>query len=891
MDDPSGANQPLIDEYASPTRGARWRASVRRAGGLLGGSPADTSGTALTFVLVFLLLAAGILASGWFYYRSNQQQHRAQVEEQLSAIAELKVNELVQWRKERLGDGGVLFKNASISDLVRRFFAQPADQDAQRQLRTWFAKYGTHFRYDHVRLLDARSVTRLSWPDRLPAAAPSVAAQASEAYRSGQVMLQDFYVSEDDQKVRLALLIPVLDERDGSRPLGVLVLRIDPEYYLYPLLRRWPTPSRTAETLLVRREGTSALFLNELRFRPGTTLTLRASLDRVTMPAVQAALGRDGVIDGIDYRGVPVVAAVHPIPDSPWSMVARIDTAEVDAPMREQLRQLVVLIGALLFGAGASVGMVWRQQRVRMYRGQAESAAALAESERKHRALFETMSEGIVYQDHEGQITSANPAAERLLGLSLDQMQGRTSLDPRWKAIHPDGSPFPGETHSLNVAAKTGQPATGEVMGIFNPRSGAYVWLSVNSTPEFRPGEKTPFRAYAVFRDITEQRQMETELRASEAKFRDLTEHVQVGIVVHAADTSVLLSNPMASEILGLTPNQMQGRTAIDPAWCFIRRDGTSLPLAEYPVERAMASETPISGSVAGVVRRDRQSTTWVDYNARKIQGPDGKLDHVIVVFSDITERIGAEEAIRKLNAELEQRVEARTAQLAVANKELEAFAYSVSHDLRAPLRGIDGWSQALIEDYGAQLDDQGRTFLSRVRAETQRMGVLVDDLLRLSRVGRAEMHRQPVDLSAIARSLASSLRQSAPERAVEFIIEPDLIAEGDVALLEIALSNLLGNAFKFTGKATSARIEFGRTDGSDGNAYFVRDDGPGFDMAYAKRLFGAFQRLHKASEFPGTGIGLATVQRIVHLHGGRVWADAAVGRGATFFFTLGGSA
>jgi len=177
------------------------------------------------------------------------------------------------------------------------------------------------------------------------------------------------------------------------------------------------------------------------------------------------------------------------------------------------------------------------------------------------------------------------------------------------------------------------------------------------------------------------------------------------------------------------------------------------------------------------------------------------------------------------------------------------------------------------------------------VRAETQRMGTLVDDLLQLSRLSRTEMRRQPVDLSGIARTLAARLRESAPDRAVEFVIQPDLIAQGDAPLLEVALTNLLGNAFKFTGKRTQARIEFGRTDGAGGDAFFVRDNGAGFDMAYAKKLFGAFQRMHKTSDFPGTGIGLATVQRIVHRHGGRVWAEAAADRGATFYFTLEGNA
>jgi light-regulated signal transduction histidine kinase (bacteriophytochrome) len=241
----------------------------------------------------------------------------------------------------------------------------------------------------------------------------------------------------------------------------------------------------------------------------------------------------------------------------------------------------------------------------------------------------------------------------------------------------------------------------------------------------------------------------------------------------------------------------------------------------------------------------------------------------------------------RRLTDELEQRVKDRTSQLEASNRELEAFCYSVSHDLRAPLRGIDGWSLALLEGCHDKLDEKGRQHLQRVRAETHRMGRLIDDLLLLSRVARGPIQQGPVDLTAIAQSVAARLQEAEPERRVEFTAQPGLTAQGDTRLLDIVLSNLLGNAWKFSGARPLARVEFGRTDVDGRPAFFVRDNGVGFDMIYAQKLFGAFQRMHKASEFPGTGIGLATVQRVIQRHGGRVWAEARVDRGATFYFTI----
>jgi light-regulated signal transduction histidine kinase (bacteriophytochrome) len=249
--------------------------------------------------------------------------------------------------------------------------------------------------------------------------------------------------------------------------------------------------------------------------------------------------------------------------------------------------------------------------------------------------------------------------------------------------------------------------------------------------------------------------------------------------------------------------------------------------------------------------------------------------------------RLGAEAAVRSLNAELEQRVRMRTSELENANRELEAFCYSVSHDLRAPLRGIDGFTQALLEDLGDKMDAKSRAHLERVRAAATRMGTLIDDLLNLSRITRGEMRKEAVDVSQLAESVNQELQESQPGRRVDFIVAHGLRTLADSKLLRILLQNLLSNSWKFTSKRADARIEIGRTDENGSSSFYVADNGAGFDPAYSDRLFGAFQRLHGTSEFPGTGVGLATVQRIVHRHGGTIWAKGEVDRGATFYFTL----
>jgi light-regulated signal transduction histidine kinase (bacteriophytochrome) len=297
-----------------------------------------------------------------------------------------------------------------------------------------------------------------------------------------------------------------------------------------------------------------------------------------------------------------------------------------------------------------------------------------------------------------------------------------------------------------------------------------------------------------------------------------------------------------------------------------------------------------LHGSIYSVEARLRRADgvyRWWLVRGAPLRDATGTTIKWFGTCTDIHDLKLAEEEIQRLNSGLERRVRERTAELEAANKELEAFSYSVSHDLRTPLRSIDGFSKILLDDYKDKLDAEGRDNLGRVRRATQRMGQLIDDLLKLSRSTRNEMKSVMVDLTALAREIATELQQAEPARSVRWVIAPDLVALGDPELLRVALENLLGNAWKFTGPQKNALIDFGSVETEGGPAFFVRDNGVGFDMAYADKLFGVFQRLHAARDFPGSGIGLANVQRIVHRHGGRVWAEGRENLGATFHFTL----
>ena len=312
--------------------------------------------------------------------------------------------------------------------------------------------------------------------------------------------------------------------------------------------------------------------------------------------------------------------------------------------------------------------------------------------------------------------------------------------------------------------------------------------------------------------------------------------------------------------------------------------DTESAPIISAALERLVADGEP-SDLEVGLIRADGERI-WVRVVGEAvIEG--GRVVRVRGIIADVNDRRLVEEEIRTLNAELEQRVTTRTTELERVNHELETFAYSVSHDLRAPLRAVDGFSKVLLDDYAEKLGGDGRHYLERVRAGAVRMGTLIDEILKLSRLSRQRFEREPIDISALAREIVAELSCVEPDRHIEVEIEDGLVAEADRGLVQSVLQNLLGNAFKFTTKTDRARVRLGAVEQDGVPVYFVADNGAGFDMAHAKGLFRPFQRLHRESEFPGTGIGLATVVRAVHRHGGAIWAHGAVNEGATFHFTL----
>ncbi|MGD1074779.1 MAG: ATP-binding protein [Thermodesulfovibrionales bacterium] len=566
------------------------------------------------FLLVFFILVISISSVGFFYYESQKKQIKEEKQNELLAIADLKVSQIVNWRKERLADAATIRANFLLAPRLQRSLQNSTQAKGKKEIRTWLQSFKEAYQYDDVLLLDKKGNVLLSVAQKSEVIGPETKKLASQSMKTRETTFSDLYRNGVSGRIQLNIVAPIL-AAEGTDAFGVFLLRIDPYVFLYPLIERWPTPSPTAETMLIRREGNEVLYLNDVRHRKGTALTLRLPSSDKHLPAAMAAQGKEGILEGIDYRGTQVLAAVRTIPDSPWSVVSKVDKEEVYAPIRGRLWNVMIVIGLCILSAGAGGVLIWR----------------------------------------------------------------------RWEE--------------------------------------------------------------------EEQRSYRTQL----------------------------------------------------------------------------------------------------------------------------------EETVRERTAELEN-VNRR---LEASYKDMESFSYSASHDLRTPLIAIHGFARRLLKDHAGGLDPNAVELLNIVKENARRMEQLLNDLLVFSRASTKEIQVVEIDMGALVARVFDELRPTMEGRDVRLVMKALPVGHGDASLIRQVLINLLSNAIKFTKSREVGIIEVDGTEEGTESAYSVKDNGIGFDMQVADKLFGLFQRLNNAQAFEGTGIGLVITKRIIEKHNGRIRAEGRLNEGATFYFTL----
>jgi PAS domain S-box-containing protein len=1245
-------------------------------------------------IAVFVAMLLATLGAGAWFYHSQRQFSRQDAGFAFESIARLKLESIVLWRENQLGEAEELMSGRFLTDGVARWLSDPRAESSGRILSR-LRRAQDRYHYADVLLVDTEGRVRLSLNQRTEPLPPETLLAVSAALREHKPALTDLRLGNDSVPI-LEVIVPLFtDSGSSSKPIGAIVLQNDARESLYPLIQTWPVPSRSAEALLVRRDGDAVLFLNELRHRQDTPFKLRIPLTRTDVPAVMAVLGKEGLFEGKDYRGVEVLSVLKPIPDSPWFLVAKADSAEVFAGWRFRSFLILALILGCIIAVTAGIGIVWQRNLKAHYRTLLQVETGRRDIEKLYRSLFDNMLNGFaycrmiydgdrprdfiylvvnnafgaltglkdvvgrnasevvpgvwerdpelletfdrvartgapekfetylesmkmwfsvsVYRPQEGHFVTVfdvitrrkqaeqalreseeryrlladnaedfvslndthgnplyvSPSFYRVTGWTPDEVQ-RTS----WRArLHPEDMPIIEHARDVNLA---GQITTIEHR--FRCRDGSWIWVESRCKPIFGSNGKVEHLLFWS-RDITARKRAELALRENEALVRSITDHSEDTIFVKDRDSRFLFVNPAGLRQTGLTLEQMLGHSdmelnpnaaeaaasmaadlrvmssrltetteeeivlpggerrmlltektpRLDPdgnviGLVGISRDSTKRKRMEEALrdseERfrtlyasmteivalheivtdaegravdyrildcnpaftkatgisrdravgALASELYGAGKVpfletyARVAatgepasfetffdllskhfdisvfspKRGQFATVTEDITKRKqaegrlakqqallegmnrvlreailcetekeladkcltvaqeltgsqfgfvhevnaagtvdslaltdpgwtacrmpqteaamllkgmpIRGiwantiklgeaviandpashpdrvgvPAGHppllrfmgvplkmgekaigliglankasdydredqqvVESVASAFVEALQRLRARQQMRALNAFLDRRVQQRTKLLETTNKELESFSYSVSHDLRAPLRAISGFAGILTEDHAQRLDDEGRRLLGTITGEAKRMGQLIDDLLHFSRAGRQPLQATEVDMSALARTVFDECMVQAPGRQLRFKLQPLPGAQGDTAMIRQVWANIISNAVKYTRPKPAAEIEItGHAKGGE-LVYCVKDNGVGFDMQYAQKLFGVFQRLHAESEFEGTGVGLALVQRIIHRHGGRVWAESRLNEGATFFFTL----
>jgi len=613
----------------------------------------------LALIALFVLLATGIMVTAYFYYQNYEKSYRTEVEHTLSSIAELKVDEIVQWRKERLADALVLHKNSAFAELARRVIENPADTGAGKRMRNWLSKIHEAYQYKNLILMSASGQVRQSAVPESPQVCDEIRKLIPEIRQSRKVIFLDFHREVSDRSISLSVLAPIEDE---GRFLGTVALVIDPNIYLYPRISRWPTPSKTAETLLVRREGNEVVFLNELKFQKGTALKLRFPLLQNDLPASHAARGEQGIIKGKDYRGESVVAALRSVPDSPWFMVARMDRDEIYAPIRRQLLLMIFMAGVFIFGAAAVIWIFWQRQRNIHYRRELASAEALMASEIFLDSIIEHSPHSMWISDDKGTSIRLNQACRDLFHISDEEVVGKYNMFtdsilekqgflPQIKNVFEKG-----ETARFTLLYDTA-----DLQGLPFEHAVSLI-LEVTISAVLNKGKV----AHAIIQhvNVTERERAQEAMRESEDKFRYMFDNSVVGKSITQPDGRVTV-NKAFSDLLGYPQDEL----------CQLRWQDITHPddvaLTQQAVDNILSGKVFSTRFTKRFIHKNG-SAVWADLSSFLRRDGNGKPLYFMSTILDITERMQTQEAIHKLNEELEERVAKRTAELSAKNEELE---------------------------------------------------------------------------------------------------------------------------------------------------------------------------------------------------------------------------
>ena len=827
------------------------------------------------FVLILLVFTICVILGSIWFYSDQKRRIITSKQTELETVASLKIREILQWRRERLGDGITTSENGILKEKIKDYLKNP-DSRQKEDFKVLFRSFTKNYDYQGVMLLDRSFKVRIAFPDNDTVVGAPLKANLARWSNFRNVFLSDLHRSQDTGPAHMDMIVPLSNDNPGDTSVyGFIVFQLDPAREFFPLIQQWPGSDLTAETLIVRKDGDTVVFLNELRHRTNTFLNLRFHVSQSDLPAAMAVMGYEGTCQGIDYRGIPVIAYVTAIPGTGWYMISKIDKAEVYKPLYYQTVVIIIITILLFFAAGALTAYLWRSQTAKDYK----SRLILEEQKRRVetdlarqywilKGLNDSSPAPIFSVDKSYCYTSYNTAhAETMKAIyNADIEIGKSILE--YMTIEQD-----------RIKAKVnfdrafkGKRIVEEAYS--GDEDNARLFFEVAHNPIIDDSNEV-IGVAVIVRDLTMRKQMEEELWSLSSRNEAILSSIPNIIMEVDLNKIYTWTNQAGLEFFG---DDVVGREA--SSYFDDEKDIYNIvdPLFNGETEKIYVETHQ---------RRKDGEIRLLAWWCRSVKDKNDRVVGALSSAIDITTRKELELRILNLNQELEERVKIRTEELEAAIKELEAFSYSVSHDLRAPLRAIHSFTSILREEYADSLDSEGKRFCKIIESGTVKMGELIDDLLAFSRAGRTELFISKTDFNQIINSVCQELIVDPGRNNILIDVQKLPPAYCDPSTFKHVWSNLISNAIKYSSKSDRQEVVIGSNKEKSNVVYFIKDNGVGFDMRYYDKLFNVFQRLHNQKEFEGNGVGLAIVHRIISRHGGKVWAEAVEGEGAIFYFSL----
>ncbi len=818
--------------------------------------------TSWPLIILFFIIMLSVGVLGITYYNYQKDNLLTEKLQELSAISDLKIRQITQWRFERLSDGKFLGDNLMLVEKISDFLDHPVELRSGRMVLQSLKSLTENFDYRSALLAGRNGDVRLAFPSRDTLIGDNLRPLLKGIARDRKIVMTDLHINKSVNYPHLDLIVPLIDRNiNDTLVLGFLILRIDPGKVLYPLLQSWPTASRSAETLLIRKDGDEIVYLNELRHLKKSALTLKKQASEENLPAAMAVRGVKGTIDGIDYRNVRVVASMKKIPGTQWFMIAKIDQEEVFSVLNSQIRLAVTVMVLFIATIGLFLGFLIWNQRVRFYRERYETELNRLALFKHFDYILKFANDIIMLLDKDLRIVEANDRAlevymfgrEEMIGMSLQKIQAPESLSEiseQLAIVNEHGSSTFETIHKRKDDTVFPVEISSRIVNI----EGSNYYQTIG-------------------RDITERKHAEETLRESEMRFRKIFEESPFPMVITGKDFGIIRANASFSGMSGYTEEELKMLILSD-----LVHPGD---IADDPVNlmRLIAGDIPVYQSEKRYLRKDKSviigsSTISIIRNNRD------EAQFFIGMVEDITLRKKAEQAIvaAKLKAEESDRLKT-------------AFLHNVSHEIRTPMNAIIGFSSLLNEPDLNEPDRQQYTEI--IFQSSNQLLSIINDIVDVANIesGQVKVHMKKTDLNLSLRSLDEQFSYSEKQYKISINLSaglPDnkaVIMTDNTKLIQI-LSNLINNSLKFT---PSGQIDFGYTLRENWLVFFVRDTGIGIPQESIEKIFDRFYQVDRtvSRQFGGTGLGLSICKAYVHLLGGNISVASSPGTGTSFTFTI----